>query len=73
LKKDREEDIQIMKEFAQVLDKQEQDRTEYFKSIERNANNFISKMAGTVLKERNDKNKEDEERMNNYLTEKERR
>ena len=62
-----------MKEFAQVLDKQEQDRIEYFKSIERNANNFISKMGDTVLKEMNDKNKTDEERMNKYLAEKEKR
>lgn len=73
LKKEREEDIQIMQEYARVLDKQEQDRVEYFKSIERNANNFMSKMATTVLKERNDKNKEDEERMNKFLAEKERR
>jgi hypothetical protein len=73
LKKEREEDIQIMHEYARVLDKQEQDRVEYFNSIERNANNFMSKMAATVLKEKNDKNREDEERMNKFLADKERR
>jgi hypothetical protein len=73
LRKDRAEDIQIMDEYAKVLDKQEQDRAEYFKRIERNANNFMSMMGGTVLKEQNEKNKAEEARMNQYLAEKEKR
>jgi hypothetical protein len=72
-KKERAEDIQIMEEYAQVLDKQERDRAEYFKRIERNANNFMSMMAGTVLKEQNDRNKAEEGMMNKYLADKERR
>jgi hypothetical protein len=73
LRKERAEDIQIMDEYAQVLDKQEQDRAEYFKRIERNANNFMSLMAGSVLKEQNERNKSAEDRMNQYLAEKEKR
>jgi hypothetical protein len=73
LKRERAEDIQIMDEYAKVLDKQEQDRAEYFKRIERNANNFMSMMAGTVLKEQNERNKVEEDRMNNFLAERERK
>jgi hypothetical protein len=73
LRKERAEDIQIMDEYAKVLDKQEQDRAEYFKRIERNANNFMSMMGGTVLKEQNERNKAEEDRMNYYLAERERK
>jgi hypothetical protein len=73
MKRDRAEDIQIMDEYAKVLDKQEQDRAEYFKRIERNANNFMSMMAGGVLKEQNERNKAEEDRMNTFLAEREKK
>lgn len=73
LKREREEDIRATEEYTKILDKQENDRKEYFKNIERCANSFMSQAVGTVLKEMDDKNKDEEERMKNYLNEKERR
>lgn len=66
-------DIRYTGEYGRVLDKQEQERTEYFKKIERNANNFVNKMALSVMNELESKNKDEEERMRNYLLERERR
>jgi len=55
------------------LERQDQERHEYFKRIERNANNFINKMADNVLSNIDAKNKDEEERMKTFLIEKERR
>lgn len=71
LRKEKEDDVRAAEELTKVLDKQEQERVEYFKRIERNGNNFMSKMVGTVLKDMENKNKEEEERMKTYLQEKE--
>jgi len=73
LRKEREEDIRATEEYTKILDKQENDRKEYFKNIERCSNSFMSKMVGTVLKEMDDKNKDEEDRMKNYLNDKEKR
>jgi len=73
LKREREDDIRCTDEYTKILDKQENDRKEYFKNIERCANSFMSQAVGTVLKEMDDKNKDEEERMKNYLNDKERR
>lgn len=71
--RERLSDIKATEEYAKVLDRQEQERNEYFKRIERNANNFVNKMAETVLSSIEAKNKEEEERMRLFLIEKERR
>ena len=71
--RERLSDIRATEEYAKVLDRQEQERTEYFKKIERNANNFINKMAENVIYEMENKNKEEEEKMKTYLQEKEAR
>jgi hypothetical protein len=73
LKKEREEDVRCTEEYARILEKQENERKEYFKRIERNANNFTSKMVDTVLKDMNDRNLEEEEKMKKFLIEKEKR
>jgi hypothetical protein len=73
LKKEREEDVRCTEEYARILEKQENERKEYFKRIERNANNFTAKMVDTVLKDMSDRNKEEEEKMKKYLVEKEKR
>jgi hypothetical protein len=71
--RERLNDIKSTEEYAKVLDRQEQERNEYFKKIERNANNFINKMAENVINEMEYKNKEEEQKMKTYLEEKEAR
>lgn len=65
-RKEREDDIKIMEDDAKVKEKQENERIEYFKKIERNANSFMDKVIQTVLKEQEDKNKEEEEKIRQY-------
>jgi len=43
LRKERADDIKSTEDYTKILDKQENDRIEYFKKIERNMNNFTSK------------------------------
>ena len=62
-----------MEEFEKVLDKQENERREYFNKIEKNANNFKLKIAEDVLKDMNNKNIDEESKMKNYLAEKKKR
>jgi hypothetical protein len=71
LKKEREDDVRAAEEYGKILEKQENERIEYFKKIERSSNNFMSKMVDTVLKDMNEKNNEEEEKMRQYLAEKE--
>ncbi len=73
LRKEREDDIRCTEEYAKILEKQENERKEYFKKIERNANNFTAKMVGTVLKDMSNKNREEEEKMKKYQVDKETR
>ena len=65
--------MRAMEEFEKVLDKQENERREYFNKIEKNANNFKLKIAEDVLKDMNNKNIDEESKMKNYLAEKEKR
>jgi len=71
--RERLDDIKATEEYAKVLDRQEQERIEYFKRIERNGNNYINKMAENVLANIQAKNKEEEDRMRTFLSEKEKR
>lgn len=73
LKKEREDDVRCTEEYAKILEKQENERKEYFKKIERNSNNFTAKMVDSVIKDMQQKNKDEEEKMKNYLAEKEKR
>lgn len=71
--RDREkfEDIRSIEEYTKVLEKQENERKQYFKNIENKASNFLAKMSQTVLKDIDNKNKEENEIMKKYLIEKE--
>ena len=71
--RERLTDIRASGEYAKVIDRQDQERNEYFKKIERNANNFINKMAENVMCEMENKNKDEEQKMKAYLQEKEAR
>ena len=72
-KKEKLDDVKATKEFSKILDRQEQERVEYFKKIERNSNNYINKMADTVLGNLDKKTKEEEDKMRAYLDEKEKK
>ena len=69
--KEKEEDVQLVEEYAKVLDKQEKDRENYFKNKEKKANDFSKLMTETVIKEMDDKTKREEECIKKYLLEKE--
>lgn len=71
LKREREEDVRCTQEYAKILEKQENDRKEYFARIERNSTAFMGGAVQNVLRNMENKNKQEEERMNNYLSEKE--
>lgn len=66
-------DIKAVEDLGKLLDRQEMERKEYFKKIERNANNFVNRMAATVMNEIKIKSKEEDEKMNAYLLEREKR
>ena len=71
--KERLIDIRYAGEYGKVLDKQEQQRYDYFKRIERNGSNFIYKMAEKIKSEIDNRNKDEEIRMKMYLMEREKR
>ena len=62
-----------MEDYSKVLDKQENERKLYFKNIENKASNFLAKISATVLKDVDNKNKEENERVKKYEEEKEAR
>lgn len=72
-KKEKLDDVKATKEYTKILDRQEQERVEYFKRIERNSNNYINRMAETVLGSLDKKTKEEEDKMRAYLEEKEKK
>ena len=65
-KKEREDDIRIMEDATALDIKQENERKEYFKKIERNANSFAGKAVETVLKAQKEKLKMEEEKLKEY-------
>ena len=71
-KKEREEDIKMMQDAIASDIKKDNERKAYFNRIERSGNVFAQQAIDNVLKARNDKAKADEEKLNNYLMEKER-
>ena len=54
-----------------MLDKQEQDRLNEFKAREHRAQEFMNKMADTVIKNMDNKAREEEEKIKRYEMEKE--
>lgn len=72
-KKEKLDDVKATQEYTRILDRQEQERVEYFKKIERNSSNYVNRMADTVLGNLDKKNKEEEDKMRAYLEEKEKR
>ena len=70
---EREDNLKSMEEYNRILEKQENDRVQYFKNIELKSTDFMAKMTDTVLKELKNKNNVAEERMNDFLRKKEER
>ena len=71
-KKEREEDIRMMQDAIASDLKKDNERKAYFNRIERSGNVFSQQAIDNVLKARDEKAKADEEKLNNYLMEKER-
>ena len=62
-----EDDIRCVEESKKILEKQENDRKQYYKNIELKSNDLMSKMTESILKDLKEKNKKAEERMNEFL------
>jgi hypothetical protein len=62
-----------MDDYAKILDKQELDRANYFKSIAESQKNYMSLMADTVLKKQQEQQMAEEKRQREYIEEKNRR
>lgn len=71
--RERLEDIKAQQEYARMLDKQEQDRINEFKSREKRAQEFMNRMADTVIKNMDSRAKEEEDKIRRYEMEKEMR
>lgn len=69
--KQRLEDIKAQEEYTRMLDKQEQDRINEFKAREQRAQEFMNKMADTVIRKMDDKAREEEDKIKRYEMEKE--
>jgi len=66
-KKDREDDIQMLKDHAATEIKKENERKAYYNRIQRNANSFMDNAVAGVLREQQEKDREDEEKLNNFI------
>ena len=71
--KERQEDIRAQKEYSRMLEKQEQDRHNEFKAREKRAQEFMNKMADTVIRQMDDRQKEEDDKIRRYEMEKEMR
>jgi protein required for attachment to host cells len=71
--KQRLEDIRAQEEYTRMLEKQEQDRANEFKARENRAQEFMNRMADTVIRKMDDKQREEEDKIRRYETEKEMR
>ena len=71
--KERDLDVQAQEEYARVIEKQEQDRTKEFQARERRAQEFMNRMAGTVIKNQADKQRDEDNNMQRYAMEREMR
>ena len=73
LQKEREEDIKMMQDSIAADIKKDNERKAYFNRIERSGNVFAQNAIENILKKRQDKLRQDEEKINLYLAEKERK
>ena len=73
LQKEREEDIKMMQDSIAADIKKDNERKAYFNRIERSGNVFAQNAIENILKKREDKLRQDEEKINLYLEEKERK
>jgi hypothetical protein len=69
--RERLEDIRAQEEYARMLDKQEKDRLNEVKSREQRAQEFMNRMADTVIKNMDSRAREEEEKIRRYELEKE--
>ena len=56
-----------------MLEKQEQDRANEFSSREQRAQDFMNRMAGTVIKQMDDRQRDEDDKIRKYELEKEMR
>ena len=70
---ERTEDIRVTKEYVQMIDKQDEERNNFFKNNMRKPNEATKMQVENVLKEMECKRKFEEERILYYGTEKERK
>jgi hypothetical protein len=71
MKKEKFDDIKAMEENTKVMERQENERKEYFRKIERNSNNFVSTNANFVLFDLKKNTKDEDEKMKKFMEEKE--
>ena len=71
--RERDLDVQAQEEYARVIEKQEQDRTKEFQARERRAQEFMNRMAGTVIKNQAEKQRDEDNNMQRYAMEREMR
>ena len=71
--KEREEDIKMMQDSIAADIKKDNERKAYFNRIERSGNVFAQNAIENILKKRDEKIKQDEEKINLYLAQKERK
>ena len=53
--RERQEDIRSQKEYSKMSEKQDEDRVNEFKAREKRAQEFMNKMADTVIKNMDDR------------------
>lgn len=73
IKKEKYDDVKAIEENNKVMERQENERKEYFKKIERFGNNFVSTNANFVLKDLKKNSKDEEDKMRKFMEEKEKR
>ena len=71
--RERDLDVQAQEEYARVIEKQEQDRIKEFQARERRAQEFMNRMAGTVIKNQAEKQRDEDNNMQRYAMEREMR
>ena len=73
MRKEKFDDVKAIEENEKVMERQDNERKEYFKKIERNGNNFISSKANFVISDLKQNSKNEEEKMKRFMDEQERR
>ena len=63
MQKERQDDIRLAEEYTKLLDKQEEERANYFKNKQKQQNQFMQIMSNTVIKEQESKLKEEDEKI----------